>query len=89
VDNAAGTLIFEANSLVQFYKEILSMVLMKMKETVESYLGGTVMNAIVMVPTYFNDSQHKGPNHATIELQQQNKVSEFKDSQYNATSEVS
>ena len=33
------------------------MVLTKMKETAESYLGGTVNNAVVTVPAYFNDSQ--------------------------------
>ena len=29
---------------------------MKMKETAESYLGGSVTNAVVTVPAYFNDS---------------------------------
>ncbi|KAJ7357936.1 heat shock protein 70 family [Mycena albidolilacea] len=35
------------------------MVLLKMKETAESYLGGTCNNAVVTVPAYFNDSQHQ------------------------------
>jgi len=32
------------------------MVLVKMKETAESYLGKTVSKAVVTVPAYFNDS---------------------------------
>ena len=33
------------------------MVLTKMKEVAESYLGGTVTSAVVTVPAYFNDAQ--------------------------------
>jgi molecular chaperone DnaK (HSP70) len=32
------------------------MVLIKMKETAETYLGKTVENAVVTVPAYFNDA---------------------------------
>ena len=28
-----------------------------LKETAEAYLGGTISNAVVTVPAYFNDSQ--------------------------------
>jgi L1 cell adhesion molecule like protein len=38
-------------------EEISSMVLIKMKEIAEAYLGSTIKNAVVTVPTYFNDSQ--------------------------------
>jgi heat shock protein 1/8 len=38
-------------------EEISSMVLIKMKETAENYLGGQVKDAVVTVPAYFNDSQ--------------------------------
>ena len=40
-------------------EEISSMVLGKMKEIAESYLGETVTNAVVTVPAYFNDSQRQ------------------------------
>jgi L1 cell adhesion molecule like protein len=40
------------------------MVLLKMKETAESYLGGTVMNAVVTVPAHFNDSQRQATKDA-------------------------
>ncbi|KAG9049220.1 70-kilodalton heat shock protein [Tulasnella sp. UAMH 9824] len=42
----------------------ISMVLGKMKETAESYLGGTVKDAVVTVPAYFNDSQRQATKDA-------------------------
>lgn len=44
--------------------QISAMVLQKMKETAESYLGETVTQAVITVPAYFNDSQRQATKDA-------------------------
>jgi heat shock protein 1/8 len=49
----------------KFYPEqISSMVLTKMKETAEDFLGKPVKDAVVTVPAYFNDSQRQATKDA-------------------------
>ncbi|GAM27492.1 hypothetical protein SAMD00019534_106680 [Acytostelium subglobosum LB1] len=47
-------------------EEISSMVLTKMKETAESFLGKTINNAVITVPAYFNDSQRQATKDAGV-----------------------
>jgi molecular chaperone DnaK len=45
-------------------QEISAMILQKMKQTAEDYLGEKVTDAVVTVPAYFNDSQRKATKEA-------------------------
>ncbi|CAL1274807.1 unnamed protein product [Larinioides sclopetarius] len=75
VTNAANTLSatkrligrdawLEAQGKMYSPSQIGAFVLMKMKETAESYLGQPVKNAVVTVPAYFNDSQRQATKDA-------------------------
>nr|XP_028600462.1 heat shock-related 70 kDa protein 2 [Podarcis muralis] len=55
---------YKAEIKTFFPEEISSMVLTKMKEIAEAYLGRKVQSAVITVPAYFNDSQRQATKDA-------------------------
>jgi molecular chaperone DnaK len=62
--NGNGDAWVEASGKSYSPSEISAFILMKMKETAESYLGEKVTQAVITVPAYFNDSQRQATKDA-------------------------
>jgi heat shock protein 1/8 len=63
-ERPAIQVVFKGETKTFFAEEVSSMVLTKMKETAEAYLGGEVKDAVITVPAYFNDSQRQATKDA-------------------------
>ena len=57
---------YKAEKKSYFPEEISSMVLTKMKEVAETYLGTTVTDAVITVPAYFGDAQRQATKDAGV-----------------------
>lgn len=59
-----GEAVFEVQGKIVTPEEVSAMILVKMKETAEAYLGEKVTEAVITVPAYFNDSQRQSTKDA-------------------------
>jgi molecular chaperone DnaK len=64
VPDANGNAVFEVDGKVVTPEEAGAMILKKLKETAEAYLGHKVTEAVITVPAYFNDSQRQSTKDA-------------------------
>jgi molecular chaperone DnaK len=62
--NANGDAVFEVEGKIVSPEEAAAQILIKMKETAESYLGEKITEAVITVPAYFNDSQRQSTKDA-------------------------
>lgn len=64
VANSKGDAVFEVQGKIVTPEEVGAIILTKMKETAEAYLGEKVTEAVITVPAYFNDSQRQSTKDA-------------------------
>jgi molecular chaperone DnaK len=62
--NSNGAVIVKANEKEYTPPEISAMVLQKLKQDAEEYLGSKILDAVITVPAYFNDSQRQATKDA-------------------------
>ena len=64
IKNENGDAWVDVHGEKQSPSQVSAMILKKMKETAEAYLGETVTQAVITVPAYFNDSQRQATKDA-------------------------
>ena len=64
VEGAGGDAVVEVDGKTYTAAEVSAMILGKMKQTAEEYLGEPVTEAVVTVPAYFNDAQRQATKDA-------------------------
>ena len=60
----SGSVVVDSNNKAYSPPEISAMVLQKLKQTAEEYLGSQVTDAVITVPAYFNDTQRQATKDA-------------------------
>ncbi len=63
-EDSKGNVIIKAHGKTFTPPEISAMILQKLKQTAEDYLGTSVEKAVITVPAYFNDSQRQATKDA-------------------------
>ncbi len=64
IEGGSGKVKFKVAEKTYNPPEIAAMVLQKLKQTAEEYIGETVNDAVITVPAYFNDSQRQATKDA-------------------------
>ena len=65
-EDSKGNVIVRAGGKEHTPPQVSAMILQKMKQTAEDYLGQKVENAVVTVPAYFNDAQRQATKDAGV-----------------------
>ena len=63
-EDSSGNVVVRVGDKTYMPPEISAMILQKMKQTAEEYLGQKVTQAVITVPAYFNDSQRQATKDA-------------------------